>query len=173
MNTSAVYIFLNLLGKIKLCVALWWELFTSWEQLVKRSVVLQVVYCRVNHLGLMARWKRDQRIETERSQDCKPYLGRPEEGWKDAKEGKVKQRRKDRARRGLYWLIKPKYVSQSTFTIAVGVRESKGKTERGEGGAERERKNSKKAHKSSMHLFNFHTRRDFYKLLWQSWEAGE
>lgn len=37
---------------------------------------------------------------------------------------------------------------------------------------ERERKKSKKAHKSSMHLFNFHTRRDFYKLLWQSWEAG-
>lgn len=31
----------------------------------------------------------------------------------------------------------------------------------------------KKGNKSSMHSFNFDTRHDFYKRLWQNWEAGE
>lgn len=39
--------------------------------------------------------------------------------------------------------------------------------------SKREREKSKKAHKSSRHLFNFHNHRDFYKLLLQTRERGQ
>lgn len=83
--------------------SLWELLFVRHsELLVKRSVLLQVAYCGVNHLGLMACWKWDQRIETERSLDCKPYYGRWEEGWKDRREEKAQEKKKkDRAKKRL------------------------------------------------------------------------